>query len=128
MESCFDESPVTRTALFRIDVIEIPIDNPAASKIVQVLRYSPTKKRVLVDYGGGDHGEETQDTRATDECHDITVFVLNIAGKSRTEFVRYFDPMNPAYRRGLDSGFAYWHPPPSTMMVLRCCLPMSGRR
>jgi uncharacterized protein (DUF305 family) len=35
MDSCFDESPGdTRTALFRIDVVEIPVDDPAASRIV----------------------------------------------------------------------------------------------
>ena len=34
MESCIDSPGDTRTALFRIDVIEIPIDNPSASRIV----------------------------------------------------------------------------------------------
>ena len=35
VSSCFDESPGdTRTALFRIDIIEIPVDDPAASRIV----------------------------------------------------------------------------------------------
>jgi uncharacterized protein (DUF305 family) len=77
MASCFDDTPGDpRTALFRIDVIEIPVEDPSASRIVR----SPT---VFADeetgaiaglWRGGDHGDDTQETRTTDECHDITVF------------------------------------------------------
>ncbi|MCZ6853919.1 MAG: DUF305 domain-containing protein, partial [Gammaproteobacteria bacterium] len=39
MEGCFDETPGdNRTALFRIDVIEIPVDDPSKARIV----HSPT--------------------------------------------------------------------------------------
>ncbi|MED5269825.1 MAG: DUF305 domain-containing protein, partial [Pseudomonadota bacterium] len=77
MEECFENIPGDdRTALFRIDVIEIPIDEPSNSRIID----SPT---VFADeetgviaglWRGGDHGDETQDTYITDQCHDITVF------------------------------------------------------
>ena len=63
MESCFDESPGDpRTALFRIDVIEIPLDNPAASKIVaSPAVFADEETGALAGlWRGGDHGEETQ--------------------------------------------------------------------
>ena len=64
------------SSYFSIDVIEIPIDNPSDSRIVK----SP---RVFMDletgniaglWRGGDHGDDTQDTNTTNQCHDITVF------------------------------------------------------
>ena len=117
MDSCFDESPGDpRTALFRIDVIEIPVANPALSRIVS----SPA---VFADddtgalaglWRGGDHGDETQDTRPTDECHDITVFpAANIAAGACSGNGILFDisdPLNPTRIDVVsDSGFAYWH-------------------
>jgi uncharacterized protein (DUF305 family) len=117
MASCFDESPGDpRTALFRIDVIEIPVDNPAASKIVaSPAVFADEETGALAGlWRGGDHGEETQDTRATDECHDITVFpALNIAAGACSGNGILFDisdPMNPTRIDVVsDSGFAYWH-------------------
>ena len=117
MDSCFDESPGDpRTALFRIDVIEIPVANPTLSRIVS----SPA---VFADddtgalaglWRGGDHGDETQDTRPTDECHDITVFpAANIAAGACSGNGILFDisdPLNPTRIDVVsDSGFAYWH-------------------
>ena len=117
MDSCFDESPGDpRTALFRIDVIEIPVENPELSRIVS----SPA---VFADddtgalaglWRGGDHGDETQDTRPTDECHDITVFpAANIAAGACSGNGILFDisdPLNPTRIDVVsDPGFADWH-------------------
>ena len=117
MESCFDDSPGDpRTALFRIDVIEIPVDAPASAKIV----HSPT---VFADqetgalaglWRGGDHGEDTQETRRTDQCHDITVFPSkNLAAGACSGNGILFDisdPLNPTRIDAVaDPGFAYWH-------------------
>ncbi len=117
MESCFDEAPGDdRTALFRIDVIEIPVDDPASARIVA----SPT---VFADpetgnlgglWRGGDHGDDTQETYQTSECHDITVFPeLGIAGGACSGNGILFDisdPLNPQRMDVvLDTGFAYWH-------------------
>ncbi len=117
MASCFDDTPGDpRTALFRIDVIEIPIDAPSASRIV----HSPT---VFADeetgaiaglWRGGDHGDDTQETRTTDECHDITVFPSkNLAAGACSGNGILFDITNPLDPKRLDvvsdNGFAYWH-------------------
>jgi len=117
MDSCYEAIPGdTRTALFRIDVIEIPVKNPAASRIVK----SPT---VFADpetgvlgglWAGGDHGDDTQDTSRTDQCHDITVFpsARLAAGACSGNGILFdiSDPYNPKRLDVVtDTGFAYWH-------------------
>ncbi|MEK9649317.1 MAG: DUF305 domain-containing protein [Gammaproteobacteria bacterium] len=117
MESCYEATPGdTRTALFRIDVIEIPVKNPAASRIVK----SPT---VFADpetgalgglWAGGDHGDDTQETSRTEECHDITVFPsANLAAGACSGNGILFDISDPYNPKRLDvvtdTGFAYWH-------------------
>ena len=117
LEQCIGNIPGDeRTALFRIDVIEIPISDPSKSKIVS----SPA---VFADletgalgglWRGGDHGDETQDTSRTDQCHDITVFPsANIAAGACSGNGILFDitdPYNPVRLDVVtDEGFAYWH-------------------
>jgi RimJ/RimL family protein N-acetyltransferase len=117
LAGCFDESPGDdRTALFRIDVIEIPVDRPSEARIID----SPT---VFADvetgalaglWRGGDHGDESQETSRTDECHDITVFpTLNLAAGACSGNGILFDISEPRSPQRLDvatdTGFAYWH-------------------
>ena len=105
-----------RTALFRIDIIEIPINEPSKSKIVSspAVFEDPETGSMAGLWRGGDHGEETQETRKTDQCHDITVFPsLNIAAGACSGNGILFDisdPYNP-FRLDVvtDTGFAYWH-------------------
>ncbi|MBT8090763.1 MAG: DUF305 domain-containing protein [Gammaproteobacteria bacterium] len=117
MQGCIDESPGdVRTALFRIDVVEIPVDEPDKSRIVS----SPTvfadaETGVLAGlWRGGDHGDETQETSQTDECHDITVFPeLKIAAGACSGNGILFDISDPLDPQRIDAvvdkGFAYWH-------------------
>ena len=117
LESCFEDIPGdNRTALFRIDIIEIPIQYPEESKIVS----SPTvfadnQTGVLAGlWRGGDHGDDTQRTSRTDQCHDITVFPsANIAAGACSGNGILFDISDPYNPQRLDvvtdTGFAYWH-------------------
>jgi len=105
-----------RTALFRIDVIEIPLADPSQARIID----SPT---VFADdatgeiaglWRGGDHGAGTQTTSRTDQCHDITLFPSkNIAGGACSGNGILFDISDPRAPRRIDAvtdaGFAYWH-------------------
>ena len=117
LETCFDSTPGdTRTSLFRIDVIEIPLDDPSKARIID----SPT---VFADsetgslaglWRGGDHGDETQRTSRTDQCHDITIFPsLQIAAGACSGNGILFDISNPREPKRIhdvqDQGFAYWH-------------------
>ena len=70
LETCFEAIPGdNRTALFRIDVIEIPIDNPSDSRIVKSPAvFADEETGVLAGlWRGGDHGDETQRTSRTDQ-------------------------------------------------------------
>ncbi|MYJ95260.1 MAG: DUF305 domain-containing protein [Proteobacteria bacterium] len=117
LEGCIDESPGDyRTALFRIDVIEIPVDNPAGARIVHspAVFADPEDGTLAGLWRGGDHGDETQESRPTDECHDITVFPeLGIAAGACSGNGILFDisdPLNPQRMdEVVDQGFAYWH-------------------
>jgi uncharacterized protein (DUF305 family) len=117
MQGCIDETPGDyRTALFRIDVIEIPVDDPASAHIVDSPAvFADLEKGVMAGlWKGGDHGDDTQETKKTDQCHDITVFPeRNIAAGACSGNGILFDisdPMNPQRMDAvIDSGFAYWH-------------------
>ena len=117
LAGCIDELPGDhRTALFRIDVVEIPVADPAAARVV----HSPT---VFADpndgtlaglWRGGDHGDGTQESQATDQCHDITVFPeKRLAAGACSGNGILFDVSDPLDPRRIDAvvdeGFAYWH-------------------
>ncbi|HET7610073.1 MAG TPA: DUF305 domain-containing protein, partial [Gammaproteobacteria bacterium] len=106
----------TRTALFRIDVIEIPVRDPKRARIVDrpAVFADPATGVMAGLWRGGDHGDETQDTRATDQCHDITVFpTLGLAAGACAGNGIVFDIRDPAKPFRIDAvvdkGFAYWH-------------------
>ena len=117
LEGCIGNIPGdNRTALFRIDVIEIPIDNPSNARIVSspTVFADPDTGSLAGLWRGGDHGDETQDTNRTDQCHDITVFPsLNIAAGACSGNGILFDISDPYNPKRLDVvtdiGFAYWH-------------------
>ena len=117
MPGCVDESPGDeRTALFRIDVIEIPVDRPAAARIVaSPAVFADPETGVLAGlWRGGDHGDDTQETSATDQCHDITSFPeRGIAAGACSGNGILFDVSDPLAPKRLDAvvdkGFAYWH-------------------
>ena len=117
MESCFDELPGDpRTALFRIDVIEIPVKDPSKSRIVDspTVFADPETGAIAGLWRGGDHGDDTQETSETDQCHDITVFPsANIAAGACSGNGILFDISDPLKPKRMDEvvdrGFAYWH-------------------
>ena len=117
LAGCIDESPGdTRTALFRIDVIEIPVADPSKARIVDSPAvFADPETGVLAGlWRGGDHGDDTQETSRTDQCHDITVFPeRNIAAGACSGNGIIFDISEPQKPQRIDAvvdqGFAYWH-------------------
>jgi hypothetical protein len=117
MEGCFDESPGDyRTALFRIDIIEIPVDDPSKARIVDspAVFADPEKGVMAGLWRGGEHGDDTQETSQTDQCHDITVFPERgiAAGACSGNGILFdvSDPLKPKrMHEVIDTGFAYWH-------------------
>ncbi len=104
------------TALFSIDVIEVPLKNPEKARIVN-------RPRIFQDYGtgaiaglwaGGRHGEGTQSSSVTNQCHDITVYPeLGLAAGACSGngiLLDVSDPVNPVRLDAVaDPSFAYWH-------------------
>lgn len=117
LAGCIGEIPGdTRTALFSIDVIEIPLADPSKARIVRSPRVFTDEKTGSIAglWTGGDHGEGTQATAPTDQCHDITVFPSKkiAAGACSGNGILFdiADPLNPKrIDVATDTTFAYWH-------------------
>ena len=118
LPGCLDDTRYgdERTALFRIDVIEIPVQRPQDAYIVD----SPTvfadaESGVIAGlWQGGDHGDDTQETNQTNHCHDITVFPsLKLAAGACSGNGILFDISDPLQPTRIDEvsdpNFAYWH-------------------
>jgi uncharacterized protein (DUF305 family) len=112
LEQCIEDIPGDdRTALFRIDVIEIPVDDPSQSRIINspAVFADPETGTLAGLWRGG-----SQETSITDQCHDITVFPsANLAAGACSGNGILFDitdPINPERIDVVtDTGFAYWH-------------------
>jgi hypothetical protein len=117
LAGCIGSTPGdSRTALFSIDVIEIPLADPARARIVKSPRVFADEKtgEIAGLWKGGDHGDGTQNTARTDQCHDITVFpALKLAAGACSGNGILFDISDPLSPKRLDvvtdTTFAYWH-------------------
>jgi uncharacterized protein (DUF305 family) len=115
LEGCIGDVPGDeRTALFSIDVIEIPLADPAKARIVDRPRIFAKDGQIAGLWRGGDHGDGTQDTSVTNQCHDITVFpskkIAAGACSGNGIILDISDPYKPVRIDDVtDKGFAYWH-------------------
>ncbi|MEX2272393.1 MAG: hypothetical protein WD690_13020 [Vicinamibacterales bacterium] len=106
----------SNTALFSIDVIQVPLAAPATAKIVNRPRIfgDPTTGEIAALWKGGDHGPGTQRTSTTNQCHDITTYPeLGLAAGACSGngiLLDIRDPVNPKRLDHVsDKNFAYWH-------------------
>src|SRR6516225_9986066 len=104
------------TALFSIDVIQVPLASPDKARIVNKPRIfaDPASGVIAGLWPGGDHGPGTQKTNITNQCHDITVFpeVGLAAGACSGNgiLLDISDPVHPVrLDQAVDKNFAYWH-------------------
>src|SRR5580658_7971916 len=109
-----DKNP--NTALFRIDIIKVPLAHPELAKIVSSPRiFSDDQTGALNGlWKGGNHGEGTQTTSSTDKCHDITVYsALGLAAGACSGNGILLDISNPANPVRIaavdDPNYAFWH-------------------
>jgi len=118
LAGCSDDSPFENpeSALFRIEVIEIPEDNPAAAQIVNrpFIFSDPDSGTLAGLWDGGDHGDGTQTTSQTNQCHDITTYPdIGLAAGACSGngiLLDISDPSDPQrLDQVIDPGFAYWH-------------------
>ena len=111
-----DPAENPNTALFSIDVIEVPLASPEKARIVNRPRIFADEKSGAVAglWAGGDHGPGTQRTSTTNQCHDITVFPeIGLAAGACSGNGILMDISDPANPKRLDhvsdKNFAYWH-------------------
>jgi len=109
-----EEDP--QTALFSIDVIQVPLAAPQTARIVNRPRIFADEKTGAIGglWRGGTHGEGTQKTSETNQCHDITVFSeIGLAAGACSGngiLLDIRDPKNPVRLDYVaDKNFAYWH-------------------
>jgi len=104
------------TALFRIDIIKVPLAHPELAKIVNSPRIFTDPQTGAIDglAKRGNHGEGTQTTSATDKCHDITIYSsIGLAAGACSGNGILLDiskPANPVRVDAVsDPNYAFWH-------------------
>jgi hypothetical protein len=118
LAGCSGEKPDKdpNTALFRIDVIKVPVAAPQEAKVVS----SP---RVFIDprtgalnglSNGGSHDKEEQKPADTDQCHDITVYsAIGLAAGACSGNGILLDIKDPVHPKRVDAvndpNYSYWH-------------------
>ncbi len=97
-------------------MIEVRVARPEEARIVnRPFIFSDPESGVLAGlWEGGDHGPDTQTTRETDRCHDITAYPeLGLAAGACSGngiLLDISEPVSPTrVDQVIDSGFAYWH-------------------
>jgi hypothetical protein len=114
--SRLDPKEDANTALFSIDVIQVPLAAPQNARIVNRPRIfaDPASGAISGLWQGGNHGPGTQSSRVTSQCHDITVFPeIGLAAGACTGngiLLDISDPVNPVrLDQVVDKSFAFWH-------------------
>jgi hypothetical protein len=109
-----DEDP--NTSLFRIEVVRVPLAAPEEAEIVSMPRiFADAQTGAIAGlWSGGDHGEGTQQSRRTNQCHDITAYPeIGLAAGACSGngiLLDIRDPANPVrVDEVIDPNFAYWH-------------------
>jgi hypothetical protein len=120
LAGCSGEAPDKdpNTALFRIEVIKVPVAAPQDAKVVA----SP---RVFIDprtgalnglSNGGSHGKNDEETKPSDsnQCHDITVYsAIGLAAGACSGNGILLDIRDPVHPKRLDAvndpNYSYWH-------------------
>ncbi len=118
LAGCSGGDPDTNpdTALFRIDIIKVPLAHPEQAKIVSSPRIFTDSQSGKIDglWKGGNHGEGTQNTSVTNQCHDITIFAsAKLAAGACSGNGILLDISDPANPKRIDAvsdpNYAYWH-------------------
>jgi hypothetical protein len=104
------------TALFRIDIIKVPLAHPEKAAIVNSPRIFADPQTGAPNglWKGGAHGEGSQSTSVTDKCHDISVYsafgLAAGASSGNGILLDIADPRNPKRLDAVsDPNYAFWH-------------------
>jgi hypothetical protein len=119
LAGCSGEKPDKdpNTALFRIDVIKVPVAAPQDAKVVSSPRVfiDPRTGSINGLNNGGTHGKKgPEKPEDTDQCHDITVYsAIGLAAGACSGngiLLDIKDPVNPKRVDAVnDPNYSYWH-------------------
>jgi hypothetical protein len=119
LAGCSGEEPDKdpNTALFRIDVIKVPLAAPQDAKVISSPRLfsDPATGKLNALSSGGTHGKEgPEKPQDTNQCHDITAYsALGLAAGACSGNGILIDIKDPANPKRLDAvndpNYAYWH-------------------
>ena len=109
LPGCSGESPDKdpNTALFRIDVIKVPLAAPQDAKVVSSPRVfmDPRTGAINSLTNGGTHGKKgAEKPKETDQCHDITVYsAIGLAAGACSGNGIILDVKDPVHPKRLDA-------------------------
>ncbi len=118
LEGCSGGEPDKNpdTALFRIDVIKVPLAAPQDAKIVSSPRVFMDPRTGAINglNNGGTHGKGGDKPKATNQCHDITVYsAIGLAAGACSGNGILLDIKDPANPKRVDAvndpNYSYWH-------------------
>ncbi|HZI59701.1 MAG TPA: hypothetical protein VFD62_03260, partial [Pyrinomonadaceae bacterium] len=119
LAGCSGEKPDKdpNTALFRIEVIKVPLAAPQNAKVVSSPRLFMDPRTGVLNAlnSGGTHGKDgIEKPTDSDQCHDITVYSeLGLAAGACSGNGILLDIKDPANPKRIDAvndpNYAYWH-------------------
>ena len=119
LPGCSGEKPDKdpNTALFRIDVIKVPVAAPQDAKVVSSPRLFIDARTGAMNglNNGGTHGKKgAEKPEDTDQCHDITVYsAIGLAAGACSGNGIVLDIKDPVHPKRLDAvndpNYSYWH-------------------
>ena len=119
LDGCSGEKPDKdpNTALFRIDVIKVPLARPQEAKIVSSPRVFMDARTGAMNglNNGGTHGKKgAEKPKETDQCHDITVYsAIGLAAGACSGNGILLDIKDPVHPKRVDAvndpNYSYWH-------------------
>jgi hypothetical protein len=118
LAGCSNEAPDKdpNTALFRIDVIKVPVAAPQEAKVVSSPRvFIDPRTGVLNSLSnGGSHDKDEMKPADTNHCHDITVYsAIGLAAGACSGNGILLDIKDPVHPKRVDAvndpNYSYWH-------------------
>jgi hypothetical protein len=118
LAGCSGEKPDKdpNTALFRIDVIQVPVAAPQNAKVVSSPRVFMDPRTGALNglSSGGSHGKGNEKPEDSDQCHDITVYTaIGLAAGACSGNGILLDIKDPVHPKRVDAvndpNYSYWH-------------------
>src|SRR2546427_6129671 len=119
LAGCSGEKPDKdpNTALFRIEVIQVPVAAPQNAKVVSSPRLFMDARTGAINglTNGGTHGKKgPEKPKDTNQCHDITVYsAIGLAAGACSGNGILLDIKDPANPKRVDAvndpNYSYWH-------------------